>query len=325
MNKRFMKRTLIFCLMLVLTHSSAAKQLYKWQDDEGVWHFSDTPPETEQNYESRPIRVDPKPRLAMRAMGSKSQPSYHFTNNMHGPMEVRVRLVDAANVVSEPALPRNFLLEARQEATLFKLQARDQTKSWEVKIESLAIPGQPGAEHDGAFLYMPPFPGDQYFYISQGFHGDATHQSDEARYAVDITMPEGTPILAAREGIVMDVEDDFFGAGVDLSKYANRANVIRILHEDGSMAVYAHLKLDSSRVYPGTAVMTGQQIAESGNTGYSSGPHLHFAIQRNAGLRLESLPFRFAKANGGMVIPDRPMMLRGVPRQRQQASPDFSQ
>jgi murein DD-endopeptidase MepM/ murein hydrolase activator NlpD len=48
------------------------------------------------------------------------------------------------------------------------------------------------------------------------------------------------------------------------------------------MAVYAHLQLDSIRVQPGRVVLMGEQIARSGNTGFSSGPHLHFAVQRNA-------------------------------------------
>lgn len=57
------------------------------------------------------------------------------------------------------------------------------------------------------------------------------------------------------------------------------------------MTLYAHLKTGSGVVGPGQHVKAGQLLALSGNTGYSTGPHLHFAVQRNDGTRLISIPF----------------------------------
>ena len=57
--------------------------------------------------------------------------------------------------------------------------------------------------------------------------------------------------------------------------------MVQILHEDGTIAVYAHLHWDSIRVRIGDHVSRGQYIANSGSTGFSSGPHLHFAVIRN--------------------------------------------
>jgi murein DD-endopeptidase MepM/ murein hydrolase activator NlpD len=80
--------------------------------------------------------------------------------------------------------------------------------------------------------------------------------------------------------------------------------MVRLLHDDGAMSVYAHLKTDGVHVRVGQRVRAGQPIGLSGNTGFTTGPHLHFAVQVNRGMRLESIPFR-------MRSPQGPMRLRG--------------
>jgi murein DD-endopeptidase MepM/ murein hydrolase activator NlpD len=109
----------------------------------------------------------------------------------------------------------------------------------------------------------------------------------------------------------MDMEDDFHGAAQQ-ERYLARSNQVRILHDDGTMAVYAHLQPNSLRVREGARVKRGQWIASSGNTGYSNGPHLHFVIQLNAGMSLESVPFRFVMPTGGAVTPAKRMKISGV-------------
>jgi murein DD-endopeptidase MepM/ murein hydrolase activator NlpD len=87
---------------------------------------------------------------------------------------------------------------------------------------------------------------------------------------------------------------------------------VRIVHPDGTMALYAHIDLASVIVRPGARVRAGQKIARSGNTGFSSGPHLHFAIQQNTGLNLISLPFRFKTPDGGTAEPEKLQMVKGT-------------
>ncbi|MCP6329972.1 M23 family metallopeptidase, partial [Klebsiella pneumoniae] len=85
-------------------------------------------------------------------------------------------------------------------------------------------------------------------------------------------------------------ENDQSGRGNNPS-----GNFVRILHDDGTMGVYLHLMRGSVQVREGQYVNGGERIARSGNTGNSTGPHLHFVIQRNVGLALESIPFDFAQ------------------------------
>jgi murein DD-endopeptidase MepM/ murein hydrolase activator NlpD len=101
----------------------------------------------------------------------------------------------------------------------------------------------------------------------------------------------------------MQVESGFDRSGLNHEKYAQRANLVRVLHSDGSMAVYAHLQENGVYVRVGDRVNVGQQIAASGNTGYSSGPHLHFGVQVNTGMRLVSIPFRMVTSRGFLPLP----------------------
>jgi murein DD-endopeptidase MepM/ murein hydrolase activator NlpD len=100
----------------------------------------------------------------------------------------------------------------------------------------------------------------------------------------------GTPIIAARAGTVVKVENSQSGRGSNPS-----GNFVRILHDDGTMGVYLHLMQGSVVVQEGQRVSVGSSLARSGNTGNSTGPHLHFVVQRNTGLALESIPYEFAQ------------------------------
>ena len=127
--------------------------------------------------------------------------------------------------------------------------------------------------------------------ISQGFHGEASHHDALNAYAIDFALLLGTPVLAARNGIVMEVIDGNPDLGGSKATDLDNANLIRIVHDDDSMAVYGHLLEGSATVKPGQWVAAGTVIAQSGNSGFSHGPHLHFAVQINTGMQLISIPF----------------------------------
>lgn len=298
-------------LLAGLSATAWAGDVYKWQDENGIWHFSDKPPESDARFERLDIPAEPKDMVSMRKTGSDFEPAFHIINRYHGPLEVELRFKIAENVVSDPALPARIVLPGNSETQVLTLAAADPYQGFKYQVAYTPMPGPPLKQLPPDTDFYPPFPRGYDFPISQGFDGDATHKDQANQYAVDIVMPVGTPVLAARGGVVMNLEDDFRG-NAQTQRYMNRANRVRILHDDGSMAVYAHLQPNSARVRPGMKVPAGHWIANSGNTGFSNGPHLHFVIQVNAGMALESLPFRFRKPGGGTLTPEGVGMISGV-------------
>ncbi len=83
---------------------------------------------------------------------------------------------------------------------------------------------------------------------------------------IDIDVPEGTPVFASASGEVY-----FYG------EQPGYGNVLILQHAENYYSLYGHLS--SSSVYVGQYVEAGQTVAQSGNTGLSSGPHLHFEIR----------------------------------------------
>jgi len=165
------------------------------------------------------------------------------------------------------------------------------------RIASSWVLGDFNARQSPDAMYRLPYQDGLAFHIGQSPGGPiTTHSSPDSQYPVDIGMPEGTPIVAAREGVVIYTEANqiYGGQSPDLM---TKANSVRILHVDGTIAVYAHLAHGGVYVYPGQKVAAGTQIGLAGSTGYSSGPHLHFVVQtveRTAnGLTMVSLPFQF--------------------------------
>jgi murein DD-endopeptidase MepM/ murein hydrolase activator NlpD len=159
--------------------------------------------------------------------------------------------------------------------------------------------GDPRAEHRPERAYRAPFASGSRHPVTQAFPAAVTHNTPDSRYAIDLAMPIGTDVYAARSGIVIEVESARFRASI--TEESEEANLIRILHDDGTIAIYAHLSRSSVRVRSGDRVARGDYIADSGNTGFSSGPHLHFAVTRNAGFRLESVPVEFDDGAGGSL------------------------
>ncbi|MDC8011325.1 M23 family metallopeptidase [Tahibacter soli] len=290
----------------------AAKKIYKYTDANGITHFTDVKPATDRPVEETAIKAAGDKRwVALRIEGSSGERQARVFNNLSGPTEVEISAGAIDNITSTPALPLKVVLQANEERVLANLVQTDPSRRASFELAMRAMPGDPRAQASDVEYRWPL--GTSQVAIGQGFGGSFSHTDDESRYAIDIAADEGTPVLAARDGVVMQVEDDYYGAGLDREKFGTRANVVRVLHADGSMAIYAHLRPESVVIQAGRHVYVGQKLGESGNTGFSTGPHLHFCVQVNRGLKLVSVPFRLAGSDGPIAIPTQSAAV-GAPR-----------
>lgn len=104
----------------------------------------------------------------------------------------------------------------------------------------------------------------------------------EFHAGLDLAAPLGTPVRAAGDGTVA-----FSG------RRGDAGNLVEIAHPDGTRTRYAHL--DGTSVRAGEAVRAGQIVGAVGSTGRSTGPHLHFAVER-AGQAVDPKPLLEATA-----------------------------
>ncbi|WP_225616395.1 M23 family metallopeptidase [Methylomonas albis] len=295
---------------MLVSSAGLAKKLYKYQDAEGNWYFTDQEPAANQPAEVRQLKAASPKRVWLEKTADQLRPSFFALNAYPGPVELAVDWRERENVSANPDLPRRFVVESGQSGSLFSLIPNERAGSYSVNLQYSYVIGRPLPGYVSQTLYKPPLSAGAQFQITQAFNGPYSHHDQQNRYAVDIMMPVDTPIYAARGGIVLEVENDYLGNGTSQT-YATKANSIRILHEDGSMAVYAHLALEKAQVSPGMQVVTGQLIAYSGNTGLTTGPHLHFAVQINRGMELISVPFQFSDGAGLAVEPQLGLWLYG--------------
>lgn len=219
-------------------------------------------------------------------------------NRLAGPIEVRLDAASDPAPASQPTLPARASVPAGGSALLARLLPPAGRDGW-LRLRLQGVPGSSNAKPEDV-AYALPLPGEQAGnHVAQGFDGGFSHQDAENRYALDFAAAVGTPVLAARAGIVMQIQDGYREHGLDYARDAGRANFIRILHDDGSMALYAHLADAGIQVYLGQQVQAGQRIGLSGNTGYSTAPHLHFSVQVNRGMQLQSIRFRMPGVKAG--------------------------
>ena len=198
--------------------------------------------------------------------------------------------VSGDNVATTARMPYVRTLDDTSRVQAFVVTPREAGGALNYEYSYQAQYGRPDAEHDDAYRYALPYASGTAHPVAQGYDGEGTHSRLNA---IDWTMPTGTPVHAARGGLVVAVRDSLSGSGITRAMQG-RSNFVFIQHEDGTIGVYGHLQQDSAVVTVGDSVQRGQMLARSGNTGYSTGPHLHFEVFRlGQNLLPITLPVRF--------------------------------
>jgi murein DD-endopeptidase MepM/ murein hydrolase activator NlpD len=135
-----------------------------------------------------------------------------------------------------------------------------------------------------------PFDPQIHWIVGQGTSG-GSHRG-RLQYALDFAMPEGTPILAAAPGTVARVVDGFARCCLPIER-SGESNQVIVIHGDGTFSSYGHFR-PGIPVTEGQPVAAGDLLGYSGNTGYSTMPHLHFEVAiRDASKQARTIPFRF--------------------------------
>ena len=99
-------------------------------------------------------------------------------------------------------------------------------------------------------------------------------------HAIDYLMPDGSPVLAPRGGVVVQVKDDSYLGGPS-QEFVNDLNYITIVHGN-EFSQLCHIRHKGVLVRVGQQVKEGQLIAHTGSTGWTHEPHLHFMVFHRA-------------------------------------------
>ena len=157
-------------ILISCTGIVAAKRIYQYTDENGIVHLSDKRPETDQPVKSRAMKVDPKSPVVIYRDASNNNLPERFENKLHGPIELEIKFTEQENILSEPPLPKRFVLEPRFIGNLISLKPQDESKGYRLQISYRSVPGDPKAIHDPNAVYIPPIPARQKYWVSQGFN-----------------------------------------------------------------------------------------------------------------------------------------------------------
>ena len=253
----------------------------------------------ESTYSSKDKKSKSKKSVSIYTTRIKNQIQVHFLNS--NPYDVTVGVVaNYKNLVESQGTLNEFVIKAKSSFAFSTLTMTKAETSYSFSYSW--IMGNKDAVHDDNYLYRFPYSVGEAHRVSQGYDGKYTHKGS-SKYALDFVMKEGTKVCAAREGVVVRTKSDSDIGGYE-KKFAKDGNYVTIVHSDGTFATYYHLKRHGVIVHVGERVQKGRHIGYSGNTGYSSGPHLHFAVfSAKSAKATHTIAVKFIDENSIVDIP----------------------
>jgi len=292
----------------MLARVGAAEPIYKYRDANGNVVYAEQKPDSATAVQTVPVELDNKvPRITVDEIEQADHVEFRAINECRCVVEFELRVLQSQGLTVPGDGVYHGVLQPESQRSLLQADTEG-AQAPQIRYRWRAVLGTPGAQHLPHEPYRAPFAVGASYQISQAYPTRATHNTPDSEYAVDLALPDSTPVYAAREGIVINLQHDAF-RGAPSPLLLDQANMVEILHDDGTIAIYAHLHWDSVRVQPGQQVRRGEYIADSGNTGFTTGPHLHFAVIRNAGLSAVSVPVQFSGPGGTAVTPQQNAML----------------
>jgi murein DD-endopeptidase MepM/ murein hydrolase activator NlpD len=285
-----MKQIIYLFIGLLLFAFVAAADIYKYQDENGRWHYTDKSTAS-KNAETVNYKKT-KEQETLFHLFTQTENDQHWLmaeNKFYAPVQLSIKKT------KNELVSQDWIIPPRSAQRILQAEKSNNEFSYAWFLGD-------HKQNPSAQEYALPIDVSLCPQISQSFNGRFSHQHIQSQYAVDVAANVGTDIKAARAGVVVNVKDDYALGGVD-NFFLDKANFIQVFHDDSTWALYAHILLGSAAVKVGDRVKVGDVLAKSGSSGYSSGPHLHFVIQRNVGLKAESIPFQFKAPSGNLFTP----------------------
>ena len=225
----------------------------------------------------------------------KTDKGYHILvdNDEYCPVSLKIDF-DLKNLTSTNGNNKIFVVPAKSKGFIITDLVYIKKTSFSFGLQSSLIYGDATLTKYDDYEYSLPFLKGQSFEIYQGYNGLSTHQGENS---LDFTMPVGTPVAAIRDGIVVKVVS-INNQNCPERRCGEFNNYILIYHSDGTFSKYVHLKYRGAKVKEGDVVKENDLIGFSGNTGWSSGPHLHIMIYLQKIEKPETIQTKF-KINDG--------------------------
>ena len=238
-------------------------------------------------------------RVCVTSLNTPSGRAYRAVNGEPAPTTVVLTFSSPGNLLPGGDLPIERVVPAESSLILVRLRRIVQNESIRARVTMAIDLGSSTTVPDADHPYAIPFGGDSRAELIQGFDGVDSH-SASMRYSLDFAMPEGTPVLAARAGTVLYMQDGFTVGGAD-PDLLEQANLVVVAHSDGTMASYGHLRRGIP-VSIGDTVGVGDVLGWSGATGFAGQPHLHFHVgKRLLGTPGRTIPIKLRGQDGDLL------------------------